>query len=54
MHISSEKLLETLGLYFWEVSVLKSVLINEDFQTWHLIGWQPAARQSEARFENPC
>ena len=28
-------------------------LINTDFQTWLLIGWQQAARQSEAMFENP-
>ena len=33
-------------------SMLKSMLINKYFQTWILFGWQLAASQSEARFEN--
>ena len=43
--------------------MLKSMLVNKDFQTWHLIGWrlccQPIRYQVwksllEAMFENPC
>ena len=32
--------------------MLKSMLVNKDFQTWHLIG-STAASQSEAMLENP-
>ena len=28
------------GLGYWEISMLKSMSVNKDFQTWHLIGWQ--------------
>ena len=28
------------------------MLVNKDFLTWPLIGWQLPASQSEARFEN--
>ena len=28
------------GLHYQEMSMLKSMLVNNDIQTWHLIGWQ--------------
>ena len=30
----------TLGQHYEEISMLKSMVVNKDFQTWHLIGWQ--------------
>ena len=30
----------TWGLGYYEISMIKSMLANKDFQTWHLIGWQ--------------
>ena len=24
---------------YWEIAMLKSILVSNDFQTWHLIGW---------------
>ena len=31
---------KTRGLRYQEISMLKPTLVNNDFQTWHLIGWQ--------------
>ena len=28
------------GLGYKEISMLKSMSVKKDFQTWHLIGWQ--------------
>ena len=28
------------GQGYLEISMLKSMLVNNDFQTWHLIAWQ--------------
>ena len=28
------------GLDYWEIYMLKSKLVEKDFQTWSLIGWQ--------------
>ena len=37
------------------ISRLKSLLVNKDFQTWHLIGWQHNRQPiTEAMLENPC
>ena len=30
----------TMGLGYKNISMLKSMLLHKDFQTWHLIGWQ--------------
>ena len=30
----------TRDLGYYEMSILKSILVSKDFQTWHLIGWQ--------------
>ena len=30
----------SLGLGYKEISMLKSMLVNKDFPTWHPIGWQ--------------
>ena len=45
--------LRAWGLGYYEIAMLKSMLVNKDFQTWHLIGWQHS-RQTEAMLENPC
>ena len=34
----------------WQIHV--KIHLNQNFQTWLLIGWQQAASQSEAMFEN--
>ena len=30
----------TLGQHYEEICMLKSMVVNKYFQTWHLIGWQ--------------
>ena len=30
----------TWGLDNWDISMLKSMLVNKNFETWFLIGWQ--------------
>ena len=40
------------GLDYKAKPLLKAMLINKDFLTWLLIGWQRADSQSDARFEN--
>ena len=42
------------GLDYKAKPMLKAMLINKDFLTWPLIGWQCADSQSDARFENIC
>ena len=29
-----------MGSIYQEISMLKSIFANKDFQTWYLIGWQ--------------
>ena len=48
VYIEAEVFLLHMRLDCWEVSILKSILVYKDFQTWLLIGWQQAAIQSEA------
>ena len=44
----------TWSLDYQDKSMVQSVLVNNDFLTWLLIGWHQAASQSEAMFENIC
>ena len=34
--------------------MLKSMLVDKDFQTWHLIGWQQIHQPIKSRVRNPC
>ena len=43
-----------LGLLRNSHVTVKSMLVDKDFQTWHLIGWQQTASQSEATLKYPC
>ena len=38
-----------LGLGYLEISMLKSILVNKDFQTWHPIGWQHSRQPIRSR-----
>ena len=42
------------GLLRYMYTMLKPMIINKDFRTWLLIGWQHAASQSETMFESAC
>ena len=40
LYIISKWLLKTRDLGFWHIHRSKSMLVNKDFQSWFLIGWQ--------------
>ena len=43
----------TGSLCYKEISMLKSMLINKEFQTWHLIGWQQSRQPIRSHVRKP-
>ena len=40
-------------LGYYEISMLKSMLVDKDFQTWHLIGWQHSWQPIRSHVRKP-